>query len=167
DVVAALDARHGKAGSLIVDEYLQVPGRPGVYAIGDCAEVEEDISHQQVPWLAASAIQEARAVARNIARSLDGRPLSAFQYREAGTLISLGRRNGIARFGRLVVDGVVATALWHLVHLAKIPTFREKMSTALDWSAGYVHSKDTSLVELWPQPSGTERKTVQTDESQT
>lgn len=167
DVVAAIDTRHGQAGSLVVDEFLQLPGRPGVYAIGDCADVDEGISHERVPWLAASAIHEARAAARNIAHAIDGRKPVAFEYREAGTLISLGRSDGIAQFGRLVLDGAVATAIWHLVHLAKIPTAREKISTVLDWSAGYVHSKDTSLLDLGLRPSGAQGMTGQPGESQT
>lgn len=151
EVVSSISADHGKGGSLMVDEYLQVKGRPGVYAAGDCAHVEDADRHTSVPLLAESAVQEGRAVAENIARAIEGLPELPFHYHSPGTLVSLGRSRGIAQFGRFVLDGLPGAVAWHLVHLAKIPSFRDRLSTALDWSAGYVHDRDTARLEVQPE----------------
>ncbi len=151
EVVSSMSTDHGKGGSLAVDSYLQVKGRPGVYAVGDCAHVEDPDRHSSVPLLAESAVQEGRAAAENIARAFEGRPQLPFHFHSLGTLVSLGRSRGIAQFGRFVLNGLPGAVAWHLVHLAKIPSYRDRLSTSLDWSAGYVHDRDTARLEVQPE----------------
>lgn len=155
DVVARLDVQHGKGGSIVVDQYLQVKGRPDVYAIGDNASVEDGISHKHVPLLAESAVKEGRTAGENIARAIQGQAQVPFHFRSLGTLVSLGRGAGIAQFGRFVIGGPFGAIAWHVVHLAKIPGMRDRLSTVLDWSAGYVHDKDTARLEMQPLPGAT------------
>lgn len=150
NIVAKLDAPHGPRGRLIVDGYLQVRERPGVYAVGDCAEIEDPHTHRPVPELAAAAEQEGRAVARNIARSIAGRRQFPFRYLDLGNVVSLGHRSGVAFIGGVLIDGFPGWLAWRVVHLARITSFRNKLATALDWTVGYLYDEDTARMEIEP-----------------
>ncbi len=150
EVVASLAASHGTAGSVAVDEYLQVRGRPGVYAAGDNAYCEDRRTYRPVPLLAAVAVQEGATVAENLARAVEGRPPVPFRYRPLGNVGALGRASGVAEAGGRVVDGFAGWLAWRLIHLAKITSFRNQLATVLDWSVGYVYERNTARLEVEP-----------------
>jgi NADH dehydrogenase len=157
DVVGQFDLPHGKGGSIAVDQYLQVPGRPGVYAVGDNAHFEDPDSHQAAPLLAQAAIQEGKAAARNIALQIQGQPQELFHYRSLGDALSLGRWHGIIAERGLVIDGLVGWAGWRLIHLVRITSMRDKLATLLDWSMGYFYSLTTTRFDVRPSmPDTTE-----------
>jgi NADH:quinone reductase (non-electrogenic) len=156
EVVAKLDLPHGPKGSLLVDEYLQVRERLGIYAVGDSAHIENRRTHEPVPLLAATAEQEGRAVARNIARSLSGRRQRPFRYIDLGNVVALGHSSGVALIGGVLIDGFAGWLGWKLVHLAKITSFRNKLATALDWTMGYLYDDDTARLEIEPAYKGRE-----------
>ncbi len=81
DVVTKLEVSHGNAGSIVVNEYLQLPTYPNVFATGD-ASIQD---RAPVPLLAASAMQEGAAAARNVVRLLQDRPLVSFRYQISAT----------------------------------------------------------------------------------
>jgi NADH dehydrogenase len=149
-IVAKLDAPHGSRGRLMVDGYLQVRERPGVYAVGDCAQIDDPHTHRPVPELAAAAEQEGRAVARNIARSIAGRRQFPFRYLDLGNIVSLGHRTGVALIGGVLIDGFAGWLAWRVVHLVRITSFRNKLATALDWTVGYLYDEDTARMEIEP-----------------
>lgn len=150
DIVSKLDAPHGPGGGLAVNEYLRVRDRANVYAVGDSAHIEDSRTHRPVPLLAAAAEQEGRAVARNIARSIAGRPQVPFRYRDLGNVLALGHRSGVALIGGILIDGFAGWLAWRLVHLARITSFRNKLATALDWTVGYLYDQDTARFEIEP-----------------
>ena len=150
DVVAKLDAPHGKGGSIKVDQRLRVMGRPGVYAAGDNALFEDPKTHQSVPLLAQAAIQVGEAAARNIARQIQGQPQEPFHYRSLGNAIALGRWHGIVQTGNVTLDGLVGWASWRFIHLVRMDNLRDKLATILDWSIGYFYTLDTTRLDLRP-----------------
>src|SRR5919199_1711553 len=88
-LVAGLDVEKDERGRILVDEYLRVKGRPGVYALGDSARMDYD--GPPVPALAQAAEQQGRTVARNLAVEIrgEGEPLP-FRYEPLGQLVDLG-----------------------------------------------------------------------------
>ncbi len=149
-VVAKLDAPHGPRGRLIVDKYLQVHDRPGVYAVGDSAQIEDSRTHRPVPELAAAAEQQGRAVARNIAGSIAGRRQFTFHYLDLGNVVALGHRSGVALIGGVLIQGFAGWLAWRVVHLARITSFRNKLATALDWTVDFLYDEDTARLEIEP-----------------
>ncbi|MCL5961969.1 MAG: NAD(P)/FAD-dependent oxidoreductase [Chloroflexi bacterium] len=150
DVVASVEAEHGKGGSLVVDHYLRVVGRPGVYAAGDDAHFVDPQTHHSVPLLAAAAIQEGAAVAENVAREIEGRPQVPYRHRSWGNVVSFGQNWGAVELGRIVVDGFAGWLAWRLIHLARLTSYRDKLATVLDWGVGYVYDVDTARLDLEP-----------------
>ena len=79
-----------RAGRVLVEPDLTIPGHDDVFVIGDLAALEQD--GDPVPGVAPAAIQEGRHVARNIrARRSRGEPLPPFRYRDKGSFATIGR----------------------------------------------------------------------------
>src|SRR6266436_9974200 len=96
-IIAALPCARER-GRLLVNQFLQVPDWPNVWALGDCAFVPDlGAAGKSHPPTAQHAMREGKLVARNIAAKLSGRPLQPFSFKTIGLLASIGRRTGVAR----------------------------------------------------------------------
>jgi NADH dehydrogenase len=113
--VRAIAAEHGKGGRLVVDEHLEIPGHPGVFAVGDVAEIKDRSTGLLVPGTAQAALAEAPFAGRNIVAHLTGSPYVPFVYRERGIVVEVGRRRGAGTLGALTVWGRPAALLKALV----------------------------------------------------
>src|SRR5262249_37192868 len=86
-----------KRGAVKVDCTLAVPGHPGVWALGDCAAVNDAKTGKSCPPTAQFAIREAATVARNIAAQLGGRPLRHFHFDFIGSTVRGGPSDRLRR----------------------------------------------------------------------
>jgi NADH dehydrogenase len=130
-----LATAQGKGGRVTVDEYLRLPGDERVFAIGDMAAVAQ--GDRTLPMLAQPAIQEGRAVGRNILRHVAGSPLRPFRYFDPGIMATIGRNAGVAQIGRLALTGWLGWAAWLSVHLAFLIGFRNRIAVLLQWAWNY------------------------------
>lgn len=133
-------------GRLRVDPTLEVPGWPGVWALGDCALVPDARTGSFHPPTAQHAIRQGKVVARNVVAAIRGGRKRPFTFRTIGQLASLGRRTGVAEIFGIRFSGFVAWWLWRTIYLAKLPRFEKKLRVALDWTLDLLFSKD--LVKL-------------------
>jgi NADH:ubiquinone reductase (H+-translocating) len=124
-----------RAGRVKVNSDLTVPGLESVYVIGDLASLEQD--GKLVPGVAPAAIQEGKHAAKNIARTLSGRPREAFRYRDKGSLATIGRASGIAQIGRLRLSGWVAWVAWLFIHIVFLIGFRNRFVVLFSWAWSY------------------------------
>jgi len=129
-------------GKVCVDEYLQVPGWPGVWAVGDCALVPDPRTGGFHPPTAQHAIRQGRVLAHNIVAELRGTAKRRFSFRTIGQLASLGRRTGVAQVFGLQFSGFVAWWMWRTIYLMKLPRLEKRLRVALDWTWDLVFSKD-------------------------
>ncbi|MBU8899376.1 NAD(P)/FAD-dependent oxidoreductase [Corallococcus sp. M34] len=134
-------------GRLRVTERLEVPGHPGVWAVGDCASVP-DVTRggHPTPPTAQHALRQGVAVARNVEAAYQGKPPRVFRYRMVGQLAAIGRRSGVARILGLKFSGFVAWFLWRGVYWWKLPRVEKKVRVALDWALDLFFHKD--IVQL-------------------
>ena len=136
---AGLNDRLGLAtarqGRIAVEPTLQVAGHPEVYVIGDAAYRETN--GVPLPMVAPVAIQMAETVARNIVRTLRGRPLREFRYRDQGTLATIGRNAAVAHVFGLQLSGFPAWVMWLVVHIIQLIGFRNKLFVLLNWAWDY------------------------------
>jgi NADH dehydrogenase len=121
-----------RAGRVIVDPELTLPGRDDVYVIGDLAHVEEDGG--LVPGLAPAAMQQGQHAARNIQATLEGRPRQPFHYVDKGMLSTIGRGAAVARIGRFKTTGFLAWLLWLFVHILFLIGFRNRLVVMIQWA---------------------------------
>jgi len=121
-------------GRLVVDENLEVPEFPGVWAVGDCAWILDRKSGQPHPPTAQHAIRQATQVGKNIVAAIRGVPKKPFAFSTLGQLATIGRRTGVANILGIKFSGFTAWFLWRSVYLLKLPRFEKKLRVALGWT---------------------------------
>ena len=128
----------GKGGRVEVEKDFFVKGFPGIYAIGDCANMRaEDGSF--LPQLGTVAKQCGALAAANILRTIDGKQTSPFHYYDKGKMAIIGDKCAVANIGkrRIELKGILASMAWCLVHSSFLPTFRQRIKTLFRWFWGY------------------------------
>jgi len=125
-----------RAGRVLVQPDLTVPGHPEVFVIGDLAAFLHQ-GGKALPGVAPVAIQQGRHAARNILRACQGRPLEPFHYIDKGSLATIGRAAAVADFGRIKLSGFFAWLAWLLVHIFFLIGFRNRFVVMIDWAWAY------------------------------
>ncbi len=134
-----------RAGRVLVNPDLTLPGDDRVYVIGDLASLEQD--GKPVPGVAPAAMQEGRHAAESIERALDGEALKPFRYLDKGTLATIGRAAGVADIRGLQLSGAVAWLSWLLVHIWFLIGFRNRFVVMLEWARSYLtYEKQARLI---------------------
>ena len=133
-------------GKLPVDEFLQVEGWPGVWAIGDCAVIPDLLTGKSCPPTAQHALRQGKILAHNILAAIRGGVKQRFRYKTIGQLAAIGRRTGVARIFGINFSGFFAWWLWRSIYLAKLPRVEKRLRVTLDWTLDLFFSKD--LVQL-------------------
>ncbi len=145
-----------RAGRVLVERDLRVPGLSNVYVIGDLAAVQED--GVSVPGVAPAAIQEGIHAADNIARQIRGQAPVPFRYHDKGSLATIGRAAAVAHLGRMNLSGWVAWMAWLLVHIFFLIGFRNRLLVIFEWAWSYVTAqRGARLITEAPPPSAPDR----------
>jgi NADH dehydrogenase/putative oxidoreductase len=133
-----LNAPADKAGRLIVDAELRVPGLANVFAIGDTV-ASKGWRGEFVPGLAPAAKQGGAYVAKQIRALIEAKgPLPEFRYRHFGSLATIGRKAAVADFGILKLSGAPAWWLWGIVHVGLMLEVRNRVATLINWFWAYL-----------------------------
>lgn len=125
-----------RAGRVLVQPDLTVPGSSEVFVIGDLAVLQQD--GRPVPGVAPAAIQEARHAAANIVRALRGEPYAPFRYKDRGALATIGRAAAVVEYGSVKVNGLFAWILWLVVHIFWLIGFRNRFLVLSQWAWTYL-----------------------------
>jgi len=129
-------------GCVCVNEFLEVPQYPGVWALGDAALIPDSTTGQFCPPTAQHALREGKIVAHNILADLRGGTRKPFKFAGLGQLAAIGRRCGVAKVCGFKFSGFIAWWMWRTVYLSKLPRFEKKLRVALDWTLDLFFSKD-------------------------
>lgn len=132
---ALLDAPRDRAGRVIVDPDLSVPGRPDIFVAGDLASVQQD--GKPVPGVAPAAKQMGRHVAHVIRARLAKQPAPAFRYRDFGNLATIGRMAAVVDLHGLRFSGLWAWWFWLAAHVFFLIGFRNRLVVLLNWAWAY------------------------------
>ena len=137
-VAAWLGASHDRAGRVLVEPNLSVPGLPDVFVVGDAAAVPT-APGRIVPGLAAAAKQMGRYVGGVVAATASGRPHpDLFRYRHQGDLATIGRRAAVVNLGRIHLTGFVGWLFWSIAHIYFLIGLRSRFVVAFDWAWQYL-----------------------------
>jgi NADH dehydrogenase len=148
-----LDAPADRAGRLMVEPDLTVPGHPEIFAIGDAVSIAGP-DGQPVPGIAPAAKQQGSHVARTIKARLRGETLSpAFRYKHAGSLATIGKRLAVIDFGWIRLRGALAWWIWGLAHIYFLIGVRNRLSVALNWL--WIYTRDQRSARLITQSGET------------
>jgi NADH:ubiquinone reductase (H+-translocating) len=132
----ALPQAHG--GRIDVELDFTVKGFPGVYAIGDFANIEGN-DGRALPQLGSVAQQSGKWAAKNVLADIEGTPRTPFHYHDKGIMAMIGRNAAIAEVGegRHELEGVAAYTMWLGVHIALLSGLRVKVETFVEWVWNY------------------------------
>jgi NADH:quinone reductase (non-electrogenic) len=125
-----------RAGRVLVEPDLSIPGHPEAFVIGDLAAFIHQTG-QPLPGLAPVAIQQGRAVADNVWRRLRGEPTRPFHYFDKGSMAAIGRAKAVAVLGRLRLWGFPAWLAWVFVHILYLIGFRNRFLVVFEWAWAY------------------------------
>jgi NADH dehydrogenase len=135
-----------RAGRILVEPDLSLPGHPDVFVLGDMANFSHQTG-QPLPGTAPVAIQQGRYVAKLLRSRRRGSRLTAFRFRDRGNLATIGRRAAVADFGTLRFSGGLAWILWLFVHLMNLVGFRNRLLVFLQWGWNYLtHDRSARLI---------------------
>jgi NADH dehydrogenase len=142
-VIAALPIAD-KRGRIEVNEFMEVAGYPGVWALGDCAQIPDPHSGKTYPPTAQHAIREGTRVARNVAAAVKGKDddKRAFVFTTMGMLAPLGHRSAVADIKGIKFSGFFAWLMWRAIYLGKLPGWDRKIRVAIDWFLDIFLPKD-------------------------
>ncbi len=132
-----LGAPCDRAGRVLVEPDLTIPGHPEVFVVGDLASLKDEHG-QPVPGLAPAAIQEGKYVARTILWDVNGKTRQNFRYWDKGALATIGRAAAVAQFGKLHISGFIAWLSWLFIHIFFLIGFRNRLMVFIQWAWSYV-----------------------------
>jgi NADH dehydrogenase len=136
-LVATLGAPTDRAGRVLVQPDLSIPGHPEVFVVGDAAAYAHGLD-APLPGVAQVAMQQAVHAARGIIRHSRGERTTRFEYRDKGSMAIVGRGSAIADLGRVTFSGPLAWLAWLFLHIFMLIGFRNRVVVLLQWANAYV-----------------------------
>ncbi len=132
----AAGAKLDRAGRVIVEPDLTVPGHPEIFAIGDLCHFRHQTG-QPLPGVAPVAIQQGQYVAEVIQARLQGKTPLPFRYHDKGNLATIGRAAAVADLPHCKFSGFPAWLLWLFIHLLNIVEYQNRLLVAIQWAWNY------------------------------
>ncbi len=153
EVAQTAGPKLGRGGRIDVLPDLTVEGYPGVYAVGDVANVP-GADGDPLPQLGSVAMQSGRWAAENILRDRKGEERKPFHYKDKGIMAMIGRNAAVAEVGRRrhQVDGPVAFAAWLGVHAMLLSGAHSRTDAFLNWAWDYFDRDHSATIEAASAP---------------
>jgi NADH dehydrogenase len=122
---------------IIVDRYNRIKGFDNIFVLGDQCYMETPLYPKGHPQVAQTAIQQALNLANNISRMASSKAMKEFEYKDKGSMATIGRNLAVADLPSIKLGGFIAWLLWSVVHLFTIVGIKNKLSTFLNWLWSY------------------------------
>ena len=126
-----------KAGRVLVNEDLTIPGHPEIQVIGDMANFSWQTG-KPLPGVSPTAMQMGRHASRSILETLAGGQPMKFHYWDKGNLATIGRNKAVGDLNFMHVSGFIAWAIWALVHIFYLIGYRSRVAVMGEWFWNYV-----------------------------
>lgn len=131
-----LDIPLDRQGRARVQPDLTLPGYQEVFVIGDAAHFKGK-KEQPLPGIAPVAIQQARYVARIIAKKTPPSKRAPFKYFDKGSIATIGKNRAVGGIGRFRFSGFFAWLIWGFIHIFYLVSFRSRLTVMLNWVFHY------------------------------
>ena len=120
-----------------VDEFNAVIGLSDVFALGDICLMESKEYPLGHPQVAQVAIQQADCLAGNLLRKDKNNKLKSFQYKNLGSMATIGRHLAVVDLPFIKLKGIIAWYIWMFIHLMAILGVRNKLVVFINWIWSY------------------------------
>jgi len=116
-VASGSGLKTGKGNRVVINEFCEAVGFPGVYVVGDCALVVDPKTGEILPQCVEIALQQAEVVAKNLYADVTGGERIAFVPKFSGLILAVGERYGIGQISGVKVEGRLAQMIKRIIHL--------------------------------------------------
>jgi NADH dehydrogenase len=127
-----------------VNRINKVFGSENIFAIGDIAHMETPKYPKGHPQVANVAINQGKILAKNFKRIIQGKVPVDYEYKDMGSMATIGQNKAVVDFPFLKFKGYFAWFIWMFLHLMLILSVRNKIVIFIDWAWVYI-TKDSSL----------------------
>jgi NADH dehydrogenase len=147
ELAAKAGLPQGRGGRLTVQPDLSVEGFPGVYAIGDIANIP-GADGNDLPQLGSVALQAGAWAADNIDADHAGKPARPFHYKDKGIMAMIGDGAAIAEMGahHHELHGHMAFAAWLGVHAWLMSGVHQRVDAFMSWAWDFAGSARSSAL---------------------
>lgn len=144
-----------RGNRMLVDAYNRVKGYENIFAVGDVALMDGDPKFPKGhPQMAPPAMQQGKLVAENIQRLMKKQAMKIFQYRDQGSMATVGRNRAVVDMRTFKTQGFFAWFVWMFVHLLSITGFKNKVFTFFSWFFSYLsYDRSNRLIIGRPRES--------------
>jgi NADH:ubiquinone reductase (H+-translocating) len=158
----ATRAEVDRAGRVLVEPDLTLPGHPEVFGFGDMVRVKgEDGKPQDLLGVAPVAMQQGRYVADVVKARLRSREHKPFRYRDKGNVATIGRSRAVADIKGLRVSGFPAWFLWLMIHIWYLIGFQNRIVVLVRWSFSFFsRGRGSRVIEEFHETSDSSRIAV-------
>ena len=147
NIIDGLNKKSIEKGRILVDEYNQVEGYNDIYALGDIALMKQEKHPHGHPMVAPVAMQQASLLGKNFRRQLRGNPMHLFEYKDKGSMATIGRNKAVVDMPKFHFGGLFAWIVWMFVHLMSIVGFRNRLVILSNWVWNYLtYDRGTRLI---------------------
>jgi len=146
--ITELNVARDSMGRVIVNEYLEVPEAPGVYAAGDCAHIKNPKSGRPIPPLAHTAVRQGKTVAKNILADIRGLNRKPYHYFKPWDFVNLGSYDAAFRFRFIRLYGIVPRFFLLAAYLYLISGTPNRIRIVIDWLLSLFFGRDTTYIGL-------------------
>jgi NADH dehydrogenase len=151
-LVRSLGVPLDRAGRVLAEPTLGVPGHPDIYVVGDVCALQQDGAW--LPGVAQTAMQGGAHAAANVLRAINGQPLTPFRYKDYGSMAVIGRGSAVADIGPVKASGLLAWLIWVFLHIFWLVGFRNRLAVMGEWAWAYFSlQRRVRLItgeRLWP-----------------
>jgi len=127
-------------GRILTNRYFQVTGFTNIFAIGDCATIEEE----DLPSTAQVAMQSGKYLGRYFNRIANEQQQKPFIYKHFGMLAYIGSNRALADLPRIKGKGFSTWLFWRSAYLTKLVSLKNKMLVLFDWLKTFLFGRDVS-----------------------
>ncbi len=127
-----------------VNRYNQIESMPSIFAVGDIAFMQTPLYPKGHPQVANVAINQAKNLSKNLKSIIQNKSLNPFEYKDLGTMATIGRNKAVVEFSFIKFKGYFAWLIWMFLHLMLILSVRNKLIIFINWAWTYI-SKDSAL----------------------
>lgn len=128
-----------RGNRILVDAYNKVLNQDNAYAIGDVACMKSEGYPNGHPMVAPVAIQQANQLAKNLKRKISNKELKEFQYKDKGSMATIGKNKAVVEVGTFKSSGPIAWFIWMFVHIMSLIGMRNKSVVFINWFWNYLN----------------------------
>jgi NADH dehydrogenase len=132
-----------KGNRIKTDRHNRVEGYQNIFAIGDIAYMVTGKYPNAHPQVANVAVSQGKLLSKNLKNLLQNRPLVQYEYKDKGSLATVGKHKAVADLPFMKFQGFFAWYVWMGLHLLLLMGMKNRIFVFIDWVISYFSNNST------------------------